>query len=145
MTALASGGNHTPVPAPNSPTAQLHTKSVYDPAETADGHRVLVTRYWPRGVPKAAMDEYVAVLAPTRELLHAFKDGAIDWEAFRQRYLEEMSAPAARAGIARLAQRAASEPVTLLCVCREESRCHRTLLRELVTGVAGPSPQRTVP
>ena len=120
------------MPAPNSPTAQLHTRSVYGPAEPADGRRVLVTRYWPRGVAKAAVDEYVSVLAPSRELLHAFKDGAMDWDAFRERYLEEMSAPAARAEMARLAERVASEPVTLLCVCREESRCHRSLLRDLV-------------
>ena len=145
MTALTSGGNHTPVPAPNSPTAQLHTKSVYDPPAADDGYRVLVTRYWPRGVAKAAVDEYVSALAPSRELLHAFKASTMDWDAFRERYLVEMSAPAARAEIARLAERPASEPVTLLCVCRDESHCHRTLLLELVTGVAGPSPQRTVP
>jgi uncharacterized protein YeaO (DUF488 family) len=78
------------------------------------------------------VDEYVSALAPSRELLHAFKDGAMDWDAFRERYLEEMSAPAARAEMARLAERAASEPVTLLCVCRQESRCHRSLLRELI-------------
>ena len=120
------------MPAPNSPTAQLRTKSVYDPADTADGLRVVVTRYWPRGVPKAAVDEYVPALAPTRELLHAFKDGAMDWDAFREQYREEMSAPAARVAIARLAERAASAPLTLLCVCREESRCHRSLLRELI-------------
>ena len=123
------------MPAPNSPTALLHTKSVYDSAEPADGRRVLVTRYWPRGVARAAVDEYASALAPSRELLHAFKDGAMDWDAFRERYLVEMSAPAARAEIARLAEGAASEPLTLLCVCREESRCHRSLLRELVTKI----------
>ena len=132
LTALTSGGNHTPVPAPNSPTTQVRTKSVYEPAEPADGRRVLVTRYWPRGVARAAVDEYVSALAPSRELLHAFKDGAMDWDAFRERYLVEMSAPASRAVIERLAERAGSEPVTLLCVCREESRCHRSLLRELI-------------
>ena len=117
---MAGGRNHTPVPAPNSPALQLHAKSVYDPAEPADGRRVLVTRYWPRGVPRATVDEYVSALAPSRELLHAFKASTMDWDAFRRRYLEEMSAPAARAEIARLAEGAASEPLTLLCVCREE-------------------------
>ena len=140
MTVPRGGRNHTPVPAPNSPTAQLHAKSVYDPAETADGHRLLVTRYWPRGVAKAAVDEYVPALAPTRELLHAFRDGALAWKAFRERYQEEMSAPAARAEIERLAARAASEPVTLLCVCRQEARCHRSLLRELVAGGSSGAP-----
>jgi uncharacterized protein YeaO (DUF488 family) len=120
------------VPAPTSSTTRPQSKSVYDSAEPADGRRVLVTQYWPRGVPRAAVDEYVRALAPTRELLHAFKDGAIDWGTFRKRYREEMNAPPAQAEIARLAERAASEPVTLLCVCREESSCHRSLLRELI-------------
>jgi len=124
------------VPAPTSPTTQVRAKSVYEPAEPADGRRVLVTRYWPRGVAKAAVDEYVSALAPSRELLHTFKDGAMDWDAFRERYMVEMSAPASRAEIARLAERAAAEPVTLLCVCREDARCHRSLLRELVARTA---------
>jgi len=124
------------VPAPTSPTAQLHAKSVYEPAESADGRRVLVTRYWPRGVAKAAVDEYVSALAPSRELLHTFKDGAMDWDAFRERYMVEMSAPASRAEIARLAALATNRTLTLLCVCREDARCHRSLLRELVARTA---------
>ena len=132
MTAPRGGRNHTPVPAPSSPTARLHTKSIYDPPAADDGRRVLVTRYWPRGVPKAAVDEYVSALAPSRALLRAFKAGAMDWDAFRDRYLEEMKAPESQAEVQRLAKGAASEPLTLLCVCREESRCHRSLLQNLV-------------
>jgi uncharacterized protein YeaO (DUF488 family) len=91
------------------------------------------------------VDEYVSALAPSRELLHAFKASTMDWDAFRRRYLEEMSAPAARAEIARLAEGATSEPVTLLCVCREESRCHRSLLSQLILDPpAGLPPRGTV-
>ena len=112
-------------------------KSVYDPAGPADdGRRVLVTRYWPRGVPKAAVDEYVSALAPSRALLRAFKAGAMDWDAFRDRYLEEMKAPECQAEVQRLAKGAASEPLTLLCVCKKESRCHRSLLKNLVANAA---------
>jgi uncharacterized protein YeaO (DUF488 family) len=59
------------------PAANVRTKSVYDPADPSDGRRVLVTRYWPRGIPRAAVDEYVRKLGPSRELLHAFKRGVI--------------------------------------------------------------------
>ena len=145
MTALASGGNHTPVPAPNSPTTRLRAKSVYDPPAADDGFRVLATRYWPRGVPRGAADEYVRALAPSEELLRSFKDGRIDWWTFRKRYLDEMKAAEPQAEVRRLAALASTRPLTLMCVCKEESRCHRSLLRKLVTGVAGPSPQRTVP
>jgi len=137
LTAPRGGRNHTPVPAPSNPTAQLRTKSVYDPPAASDGYRVLATRYWPRGVPRAAADEYVRALAPSEELLRSFKDGRIDWWAFRKRYLDEMKAGEAQAELRRLAALAANRPVALLCVCKEESRCHRSLLRELVAG-AGP-------
>ena len=122
------------MPAANSLTAQLHTKSVYDPPAAADGYRVLATRYWPRGVPRAAADEYVRALAPSEALLRSFKDGRIDWWTFRKRYLEEMKAPEPQAEVRRLAALTATRPVTLMCVCKEEARCHRSLLRELVAG-----------
>ncbi len=110
----------------------VRTKSVYDPPDPADGYRVLVTRYWPRGVPRAAADEYVRSLAPSEDLLRAFKDGRIDWWTFRKRYLEEMTAPESQGEARRLAPLAATRPLTLMCVCKEDARCHRSLLRELV-------------
>ncbi len=30
----------------------VKTKCLYDPVEESDGDRILVTRYWPRGVSK---------------------------------------------------------------------------------------------
>ena len=133
---MAGGRNHTPVPAPNSATTRLRAKSVYDPPATDDGFRVLATRYWPRGVPRAAADEYVRALAPSEELLRSFKDGRIVWWTFRKRYLDEMKAAESQAEVRRLAALAATRPLTLMCVCKEESRCHRSLLRELVAKAA---------
>jgi uncharacterized protein YeaO (DUF488 family) len=114
------------------PAANVRTKSVYDPADPSDGRRVLVTRYWPRGIRRAAADEYVAALSPSRELLQAFKAGQVEWPAFRQRYLEQMRAPEARAEIQRLAAQASSQPITLMCVCRDPGRCHTSPLKELI-------------
>ncbi len=121
------------MPAPKSQTDDVQTKSVYEPAEPTDGRRVLITRYWPRGVTKATVDEYLRALAPTRELLHAFRAGKLDWDTFRQLYLEQMRAPEARADIQRLAEQASTQPTTIMCVCKDQNRCHRTLLRDLIT------------
>ena len=30
----------------------IKTKSIYDPKEENDGIRILITRYWPRGIKK---------------------------------------------------------------------------------------------
>lgn len=115
------------------PRVQVHTKGIYDPPDSSDGYRVLATRYWPRGVPSTAADEYVRAVSPSEETLRAFKDNRTDWWGFRKRYLEEMRSAEAQAEIHRLAKLASSRPVTLMCVCRDEARCHRSLLRELIT------------
>jgi uncharacterized protein YeaO (DUF488 family) len=119
------------VPAP-SLTNAVRSRSVYESAEASDGLRVLATRYWPRGVPRTAIDEYARALSPSEELLRSFKEGRVDWWGFRKRYLEEMRSPEAGREIDRLAQLATMRPVTVMCVCKEEGRCHRSLLRGLI-------------
>jgi len=110
----------------------LRTKSIYDPAEPEDGLRVLTTNYWPRGVSRERAGTYVRALAPTRPLLRAFKDGAITWPEYEVRYLDEMRGEKQRGEIARLAQAAKSQTVTLMCACRDDAECHRRLLRRLI-------------
>lgn len=110
----------------------IRTKSVYSPAEVADGRRVLTTQYWPRGISKRAIHEYVRSLGPSRDLLRGFKSGEISWDAYKERYLQEMQEEHAKEEIRRLANLAQRETVTILCICEDESKCHRTLLRDLI-------------
>lgn len=51
----------------------IRLKRVYDPPSPEDGRRILITRYWPRGVPRSAVDEYTTKVAPSRALLREFK------------------------------------------------------------------------
>ncbi len=120
------------MPALENQATNVRTKSVYEPAEPSDGRRVLVTQYWPRGIPKTAVDEYVRKHGPSRELLHAFKRGVIDWAAYETRYLQEMQNEDSQSEIRRLADAALHETITLMCVCKDERICHRTLLRNLI-------------
>lgn len=113
-------------------TANVRAKSIYEKPAPSDGHRVLATRYWPRGISKNAVDEYVADLAPSRALLHQYRDGQLTWEVFRNQYLIEMRSETARGELHRLAKIARSEAITVMCVCRDETRCHRGLLRKLI-------------
>jgi len=117
----------------------IKTKRWNDPAEPDDGVRLLITRYRPRGVAKAdeTWTEWDKELGPSVEL-HAAAYGkgerlVLDWNSYRRRYLREMLAQGSR--IAALAERVkAGETITLLCSsqCTRESRCHRSLLRELI-------------
>ena len=117
---------------------KIRTRRWDDPPEPGDGFRLLVTRFRPRGLRKQAetWDAWMPSLGPSSHL-HALaykKVGqGLPWSAYRTRYLLEMRDQ--REAIAALARRvAAGETVTLLCSsqCVQESRCHRSLLRELI-------------
>jgi uncharacterized protein YeaO (DUF488 family) len=114
----------------------IRLKRVYEPASPDDGHRVLATRYWARGVRKSAIDEFATKVAPSRELLREFKHEGLTWEGYVPRYLGEMKAESAKSDIKRLAEMAKSGRLTLMCICQDETHCHRSLLRDLVIEAA---------
>jgi uncharacterized protein YeaO (DUF488 family) len=121
----------------------LRTRRWNDAADPADGLRVLVCRYRPRGLPKRdeTWDVWRKELAPSPELLadfHGKRGPPISWTEYRKRYLAEMRAQTA--SIADLAHRvAAGETVTLLCssACTDPTHCHRTLLQRLIEARVG--------
>ncbi len=103
--------------------------SVYDPPDVAYP-RLLVMRRWPRGIPKAAVDQWERDLGPSNELLDAYRDDEVDWDGFAERYREEMSD---REGLVRWAALMARYTgVTLLCSSHPDEECHRSILAELV-------------
>lgn len=54
------------------------------------------------------------------------------WTRYSRRYRREMDAPAARHLIALLAALSHTTSLAVGCYCEDESRCHRSLLRELL-------------
>jgi uncharacterized protein YeaO (DUF488 family) len=116
----------------------IKTKRWDDPREADDGFRLLITRYRPRGLPKAqeTWDAWNPHLGPSRELhaaVYGKKGFKIAWDDYRRRYLSEMKSQSS--AIEELAKRVGDgETITLLCSsqCVRESRCHRSLLRELI-------------
>jgi uncharacterized protein YeaO (DUF488 family) len=127
----------------------IHTRRWNDPPAADEGFRLLVTRYRPRGVAKAdeTWDAWEPDLGPSVQL-HAAAYGKgvlmIPCATYRSRYLLEMRKQKEK--IRDLARRvAAGETITLLCssACDRESRCHRSLLKELIEAAAtaeGPIP-----
>jgi uncharacterized protein YeaO (DUF488 family) len=114
----------------------IRLKRVYDPPDASDGYRVLATRYWPRGVSRDATDEYISGLAPSRQLLGTYNKGQLEWPEFERRYREELSTDDKQNELKRLAKMARRRIVTLLCFCKDERGCHRTLLREAIVRAA---------
>jgi uncharacterized protein YeaO (DUF488 family) len=70
-------------------------------------------------------------------LLREFKHEGLSWEEYVPRYLDEMRSEDAISAIQRLAAMAISGSMTLMCICEDENRCHRRLLRDLIIEAAG--------
>jgi uncharacterized protein YeaO (DUF488 family) len=108
------------------------SKTVYDAGSLDDGTRILVMRLWPRGVRKDAVDEWFMGLGTSLPLIREWKGGRIQWAEFKMRFLAEMESSEKKVLIASLAERSKDETITLLCSCKDESRCHRAILKELI-------------
>ena len=116
---------------------KILTKRWNDPVGPEDGTRIFVARYRPRYLKKGdeTWVEWRKELAPSKELHAAWygKGGKepIAFDEFVRRYREEMKAQ--QDSIRELAGRVLDcETLTLLCYCADASRCHRTLIKNMV-------------
>ena len=97
----------------------IRLKRAYEPAEAADGYRVLVDRLWPRGISKerARLDEWARELAPSSELPRWFGHDPGRFDEFRRRYLLELAAHVDE--LAELRKRASAGTLTLVYAARD--------------------------
>ena len=110
------------------------------PRLPGEGLRIGTVRRPPRGVPKAQFaagdwyDVWFPSLAPSLETMKLGQaaTGDADWVEFARRYRREMAAPEARHAIALLAALSRHSDFSVGCYCAEESRCHRSILRQLL-------------
>ena len=115
-------------------TKKLHLKRVYDPPARSDGARILVDRLWPRGVSKAdaAIDQWIADIAPSTGLRKWFGHDPERWRAFKKRYGAEIRQhPEQVAELRRLARQG---PVTLVYSARDEAHNDAVVLRQALLG-----------
>ena len=113
----------------------IEVKRIYDGSSPDDGHRVLVDRLWPRGLSKqdAGLDRWLREIAPSTELRKWLHADLSRWGEFKARYLEELGEH--REALRDLAERARTEPVTLLYGSRDTERNHALVLREVLEGL----------
>ena len=112
----------------------IRIKRIYDPPEPEDGFRLLVMRLWPRGIKKTQVSAWERELGPSLELLREFQKKG-NWEEYARRYRAEMRSKPEF--LKTWAGRAREETITLLCSCKDETRCHRSLLKKILEGVRG--------
>jgi len=68
-------------------------RRVYDPAMTGEHYKVLVDRFWPRGISKEKADwqEWLRDISPSNELRKWYNHDPGKWEEFRQMYRNELA------------------------------------------------------
>jgi uncharacterized protein YeaO (DUF488 family) len=73
---------------------RIKIKRAYDDPAHDDGVRVLVDRFWPRGLSKARahVDLWLKDLAPSSPLRRWFNHDPARWVEFRRRYARELDA-----------------------------------------------------
>jgi uncharacterized protein YeaO (DUF488 family) len=71
----------------------IRVKRVYDPPSKEDGFRVLVDRFWPRGLSKskARVDLWLREISPSNELRKWYSHDPMKWSAFQERYSGELA------------------------------------------------------
>ncbi|HSD52517.1 MAG TPA: DUF488 family protein [Burkholderiales bacterium] len=107
-----------------------------------EGLRIGTVRRPPRGVPKSKFasenwyDVWLPNLAPSEETVKlaqaAETEREREWAAFARRYRAEMAAADARRVLDLLAALSHTADFSVGCYCADESRCHRSVLRELL-------------
>jgi uncharacterized protein YeaO (DUF488 family) len=110
------------------------------PREGDEGLRIGTVRRPPRGVPKAEFasqdfyDIWLPNLAPSAELITLGKSATSDahWNRFVREYRAQMNAPDTKRLLDLLAVFSKSTNFSVGCYCKEENRCHRSVLRQLL-------------
>ncbi len=104
-----------------------------------EGLRIGTVRRPPRGIRKEAFaardfyDLWFPNLAPSATLLKSFvPDDEQSWQQFQRKFLAEMKTSGARHDLNLLAAFSHRINCSVGCYCKDESRCHRSLLRRLL-------------
>lgn len=109
-------------------------KRVYEPADAADGTRVLVERLWPRGLSKerAHVDVWLKEVAPSHELRKWYGHDPARFAEFRRRYEAELAVEPARSALAELHGLAARGHITLVFAAHDAELSNAAVLRDLL-------------
>ena len=112
-----------------------------DPRQANEGLRIGTVRRPPRGVRKEDyakrdyFDVWLPELAPPAELVSWALSQPFTpkrWDRYAKAYRAQMRKPAASRLIALLAALSTRTNFSIGCYCENESKCHRSLLRDLL-------------
>ena len=110
------------------------------PRAEDEGLRIGTVRRPPRGVPKSKFalqnwyDVWFPNLSPSVETMKLGQQATTpaQWAAFARKYRAEMATPENAHSLGLLAALSQRTNFSVGCYCEDESRCHRSVLRDLL-------------
>lgn len=110
------------------------------PRVAGEGLRIGTVRRPPRGVPKSEhasrdfYDVWLPDIAPSEALVKIGSAALTppQWRVFERRYRAELAKPEKVRLLDLLAALSRATSFSVGCYCPDESRCHRSILRELL-------------
>ena len=108
--------------------------------QSDEGLRIGTVRRPPRGIKKEdyasknIFDVWFPNLSPSEILLKEASplNDENSWKTFKRKFIAEMKGPEAKRDLDLLAALSHQTNFAIGCYCRDESRCHRSILRELL-------------
>lgn len=111
----------------------IKTKSIYDQKEESDGIRILITRYYPRGIRNDNFDFWFTDLSPSRHLLKSLKHEIISRSVFFRFFCRDLRSDEKKLELCKkLAIKSMNKNITLLCFEQEEIFCPDTISKGFV-------------
>ena len=112
--------------------AKVNIKRIYEPAGEKDGFRILVDRFWPRGLKKDPLpyDEWITVLAPSNKLRMWFDHDPEKWNQFQLKYTLELAKNASVDKLLKLIRK--HKRVTLLYAAHDEEHNHALVMQQFL-------------
>lgn len=116
----------------------LFTKPILSPSLESGGLRISVmSRHTLNdgitphpGIKPDMYDEWLPEVAPSADLLGDYYKRGLGWDEFTERYIEQLSKDKRKRIIEKLASRALSQDITIMCIEETPEYCHRRLLAE---------------
>jgi 5-formyltetrahydrofolate cyclo-ligase len=112
---------------------RIRIRRAYDPADSEDGIRILVDRFWPEGLSRErmALDGWEKEIAPSEKLYRWFVSDPGEYDLFSARYRSELSGnPAAAAFLHRVETELDHGNVTLVHTAEDGQHCNAAVLEK---------------
>lgn len=109
----------------------IQIKRAYADPESGDGWRVLVDKFWPRGISKedAQIDDWLKDIAPSDELRKDFHESE-GFSSFKSRYREQLQADKRQEACRKILEKVEEGNVTLIYSSKNEKENNAVVLKE---------------